>query len=434
MIDFLNFVCYPDLLFSTPLETVQVEQKTYPVSQHKLPIDQIDPDALYVLEKLRAAGYIAYLVGGSVRDLLLGQKPKDYDISTSAEPEQIKRVFRNCILIGRRFRLAHIRFGKKVIEVSTFRSGDNETDLLIIRDNVWGSPEEDVKRRDFTINGLFYDSATQEIIDYVGGYPDIEKRYLRTIGQPYIRFRQDPVRMIRLLKFQARFGFEVDPAVHVALLECRAEIMKSSSARIQEELLRMLESSSSQAFFRLMTEHGILHLMTPVLGEFLESSNGEEIYSYLQEVDTTFHEPPRPLLDRSILLASLVYPVLQKRIQDRFIDREKHPHLGDIFNEVNDQIDEIFHPFFQIPRRLRVSLTSILTGQYRLTPIDKKKQRRLRVPNDPEFHKALQFLEIRACLEPGLKLFYDEWKTIVATPQASDAPRRRRRRKRSPKG
>ena len=158
--------------------------KFYPFDTHKLPLEKIDPDALYVMEKLRLNGYIAYLVGGGVRDLLLGHKPKDFDISTSAEPEQIRHLFRNCILIGRRFRLAHIRFGKKIIEVSTFRSGDNETDALILRDNKWGSPEEDVLRRDFTINGLFYDSATQEVIDYVDGYADVQKQLLRTVGQP----------------------------------------------------------------------------------------------------------------------------------------------------------------------------------------------------------------------------------------------------------
>lgn len=213
-----------------------MSQKNYPFEEHQLPHSKVDSDALYVMEKLRSNGHTAFLVGGSVRDLLLNKKPKDFDISTSAEPEEIKQLFRNCILIGRRFRLAHIRFGKKILEVSTFRSGDPETDELIIRDNKWGTPEQDVLRRDFTINGLFYDPSTQMIIDYVGGYPDLQKKVLRTIGQSFIRFRQDPVRMLRLLKFQARFGFDVDPAARVALLECRQEIVKSSPARIQEEL------------------------------------------------------------------------------------------------------------------------------------------------------------------------------------------------------
>ncbi len=408
-----------------------MEQKIYPVEEHNLPINKIDPDALYVMEKLRSAGFTAYLVGGSVRDLLLDQKPKDFDISTSAEPEQIKKLFRNCILIGRRFRLAHIRFGQKVIEVATFRSGDTETDTLIVRDNKWGTPEQDVLRRDFTINGLFYDPSTQTIIDYVGGYPDIQKKVLRTIGQPFIRFRQDPVRMLRLIKFQARFGLDVDPPARIALLECRSEIVKSSPVRIQEELLRMLESSASEAFFRLMTEHGMLHLLMPVLGEYLESSEGEEVYPYLKEIDTTFHAPPNIPLDRSILLASLVFPLLQKRFQIRYVDRERVPHLGEIYNEVHNQIDEIFHPFFHIPRRIRGTLASILTAQYRLTPLEKKKNRRIRVPNDPDFPKALKFLELRCCIEPALQKTFEEWQAATTSTDAPVQRKRRRRRKTS---
>ncbi len=403
--------------------------KNYPFEVHQLAINKIDPDALYVMEKLRAHGHTAYLVGGSVRDLLLEKKPKDFDISTSAEPEQIKQIFRNCILIGRRFRLAHIRFGKKVLEVSTFRSGDNERDELIIRDNVWGNPEEDVRRRDFTINGLFYDPATQMIIDYVGGYPDLQKKILRTIGQPFIRFRQDPVRMLRLLKFQARFGFEVDSAARIALLECRQEIVKSSPARIQEELLRMLESGAAESFFRLMTEHGLLHLMMPAFGEFMESAQGEGVLSYLKEIDTTFHEPPHPLLPRPVLLSCLAFPLMEKRIQTRYSDRERLPHLGEIAKEANEQIHEIFLPFFHLSRRIKGSMISILTSQYRITPLEKKKGRRIRIPNDPEFFNALKFFEVRCALEPSLQTIWEEWSAAVQAPAAQMPPRRRRRRR-----
>ncbi len=407
-----------------------MEQKTYPFEQHGLSVKQVDLDALYVMEKLRASGFTAYLVGGSVRDLLLHQKPKDFDISTSAEPEEIRKIFRNCILIGRRFRLAHIRFGKKTLEVSTFRSGLIESDELILRDNVWGSPEEDAMRRDFTINGLFYDPATQEIIDYVEGYPDLQKKLLRSIGQPYLRFKQDPVRMLRLLKFQARFGFEVDPTSQIALLECRAEIVKSAPARVLEELLRMLESGASEQFFRLMTDHGLLHLMMPAFGEFMESSNGEDVLSYLKEIDTTFHETRRSKPDRSALLACLIFPILEKRIDTRFASREKIPHLGEIYSEVQDQIDEVFRPFLQLPRRLRISLASILTSQYRLTPLDKKKKQRVRIPNDPDFSNALKFFEIRACLQPALQQTWEEWNEVCPPMDAHPhEPRRRRRRR-----
>ncbi|MBI2742567.1 MAG: polynucleotide adenylyltransferase PcnB [Chlamydiales bacterium] len=409
-----------------------MKQKIYPIEEHGLPIDQIDRDALYVMEKLQSAGYIAYLVGGSVRDLLLRKTPKDFDISTSAEPEEIKKLFRNCILIGRRFRLAHVRFGKKVVEVATFRSGDLESTDLVIRDNKWGSEEEDVMRRDFTINGLFYDPSTQTIIDYVGGYPDALRKYLRTIGQPFVRFKQDPVRMIRLLKFQARFGLEIDPDARIALLECRHEILKSSSARVLEELLRMLELGSACSFFRLMTEHGLLQLMMPALAEFLEKDEGEEIYDFLQEVDSTFHEPPLPILERPVLVSCLLFPIFQRRLLTRYEDRGRHPHLGEILFEANDLIDEVFSTFFHISRRLKVGISSVLTAQFRLTPFEKKRGKHLRVPNDPDFPLALKFLEVRAALEPGLQKVVEDWNLALTSPQLP--PKKRRRRKKSKSG
>lgn len=226
-----------------------MQPKIYSVSEHVIDQSLIDPDALLTINKLREAGHTAYLVGGGVRDLLLKRAPKDFDISTSALPEQVKQVFhRNCILIGRRFRLAHVRFGHKILEVSTFRSGENDSDL-ILQDNKWGSAQEDVLRRDFTINGLYYDPSNHTIIDYVGGWEDIQKNMLRTIGDPYIRFKQDPVRMIRLLKFRARFGLDIDMESRKALVNCRDEIVKSSPARVLEEIFRMLESGASAPFF-----------------------------------------------------------------------------------------------------------------------------------------------------------------------------------------
>ena len=184
-----------------------MKPRIYSKEEHNIDVNQIDPEVLYILEKLRKADYVAYLVGGGVRDLLLNQKPKDFDVSTSAKPEEIRALFSSAVLIGKRFRLAHIRFGRKVIEVSTFRAGDIENEQLITEDNIWGDAKQDVLRRDFTINGLFYDSEKEQLIDYVGGYLDIQKRYLRVIGNPCLRFKQDPVRMIRCLKFQARYHF-----------------------------------------------------------------------------------------------------------------------------------------------------------------------------------------------------------------------------------
>src|SRR5512135_664782 len=201
-----------------------VEPLVIPRSEHPISRRNIDPDALRVLYRLKEAGFTAYLVGGSVRDLLLGRRPKDFDLGTSAHPYQVKRLFRNCFIIGRRFRLAHVKFGQKVIEVATFRrqvpAGEAEEaapaaapleqdapgappgrDLLIHRDNTFGTPEEDAFRRDFTINALAYDIATFSIIDYVGGLEDLRAKVVRSIGDPDERYREDPVRMLRAIAF-----------------------------------------------------------------------------------------------------------------------------------------------------------------------------------------------------------------------------------------
>lgn len=415
-----------------------MDQKVIPFETHQLPIQKVDVHALYVMEKLKQAGFVAYLVGGSVRDLLLNRVPKDYDISTSAKPEEIKKLFNNCILIGRRFRLAHVRFGKKILEVSTFRAGDPENEELILRDNVWGYPEEDALRRDFTINGLFYDPSNQTIIDYVGGYADIEKKLIRTIGQPFIRFKQDPVRMLRLLKFQARFGFDVDPDAHIALVECREEIVKSSPARIVEEMLRMLESGASRSFIELLTHHGLMNHLLPEIANFIEKEKESDlIYSFLQEIDSIFLDPTVENLDRSVLLSSLTYPLLEKRLKTQYLDREHIPHLGQVQELIRDLITEMYEGFFMVPRRLRISVNNILMGQYRFTPLQKKKGLRKRVPKDSDFPLSLKFLNLRACLEPGLKQIYDEWyESYASMPREEESsparkPRRRRRSRRS---
>lgn len=411
-----------------------MEQVVIPVETHKLPIDKVDSHALYVMEKLQHAGFVAYLVGGSVRDLLLGRRPKDYDISTSAKPEEIKKLFRNCILIGRRFRLAHIRFGKKILEVSTFRRGDPDKEELILQDNQWGYPEEDVLRRDFTINGLFYDPSNETIIDYVGGFEDTKKKYLRTIGQPFVRFKQDPVRMLRLLKFQARFGFEVDPEAHIALVECKEEIVKSAPARVLEEILRMLESGASKHFIELLNHHGMMQHLLPEVAHFIEKDEmGGEIYSYLEEVDNIFKDPTEVKLDRAVLLSSLAYPLLQHRLDLHFLSREKIPHLGQIERHTRDLIHEVFDGFFLVPRRLKVGVNNVLTGQYRLTPLHKKKMRK-RIPRGSDFDLALKFLGLRTCLEPGLQSLYEEWSELYeSTSYGKEEERPKRRGRRRPR-
>lgn len=235
--------------------------------------DGIDPDADRVVRKLTRAGYKAYLVGGCVRDLLIGRTPKDFDVATSATPNEIKATFRNSRIIGRRFRLAHVFFGSKIVETSTFRANprdEDDHDLLIRRDNVFGTETEDARRRDFTINGLFYDVEREEVIDHVGGLADLEARLIRTIGDPDIRFQEDPVRMLRAIKFAARIGFGFEPATWRALLRWRSEISKCAPPRLLEEVHRLLRGGAARRSFELLVETGVLAVLSPYLAGLLE--------------------------------------------------------------------------------------------------------------------------------------------------------------------
>jgi len=400
-----------------------VQPTIYSAAAHHVRQENIDRDALYIIEKLTQAGYLCYLVGGSVRDLLMGHTPKDFDISTSARPDEIKRLFRNCLLIGRRFRLAHIRFGRKIIEVSTFRAGDTEEDNLIIRDNCWGTAEQDVLRRDFTLNGLFYSPLDDTVIDYVDGYRDLKHRLMRTIGNPNVRFKQDPVRMLRLLKFRARFGFAMDPDTSQALIECRAEIQKSSPARLLEELLKMLESGASAPFFRLMAGSGLLACLIPSLAGFLGSHEGSKIYALLEQTDQFILKNRRRLPDRAVLVANLLYPMLEARVKKALL--QGSIELRDIASLTHQLLDEILlNDVPAIPKKLRATLTFVLNTQFRLSPLEEKRPLRSRIIHHPEFPFAYQFFLIRAALDPSLETNVTHWEEWIA---ASLQPRRKRR-------
>jgi len=254
--------------------------------QHTVSRKAIDPDALKVLYRLKSGGYVAYLVGGGVRDLLLGRKPKDFDIGTSAHPQQVKKLFRNCFIIGRRFRLCHIRFGRKVVECSTFRkqAEPEQGDTLIRRDNTFGTPEEDAFRRDFTVNALFYDIATFSVIDYVDGLEDLENRVIRTIGDPAVRFREDPVRMLRAAALAARLGFTIDRDTAEAIRFLRGEIVKSSPARILDELYKVLRHGASRKTFQLLHDLGLLAYLLPEAARAIDG-DGERLLGSLSRLD-----------------------------------------------------------------------------------------------------------------------------------------------------
>lgn len=404
--------------------------KIYSSRRHRIPVDRIDPDALKVMATLRKAGYLAYLVGGSVRDLLIGRTPKDYDISTSAKPEEIKSLFRNCLLIGRRFRLAHIRMNKKVFEVSTFRSGDLSNQDLILRDNQWGSPEEDALRRDFTINGLFYNPEDNTVIDYVNAWEDIQKGVLKSIGNACTRFKQDPVRMLRLIKFKARFKFDLEESTEKALKTCKKEILKSSPARVLEEILRMLESGYAAEMFHLLYQQGLIQILLPSIGKFLKTADGTKIFNLLDSADRLVPvETGQTPNSRAVLFACLLYPILDQRIQTEYLSQDQAVSLGTIQKEIEAIIQEIVNSFFLFPKKLRSSITFILLTQYRLTPLQDKKRTRLhRLMKNCDFSLALKMLKMRAYINPEYKSAYNRWKKNYFLSSKEDSNRKHKKK------
>lgn len=344
--------------------------------------DRVDPDAAKVVKRLVRSGHLAYLVGGGVRDLLLGQKPKDFDIATSARPHEVRALFRNCRVIGRRFRLAHVLFsGGKIIEVATFRRDprdddpavdhvedgdtmrlvpqrkqvDEQADLLIRHDNAFGEPHEDALRRDFTINGLFYDLERDEVIDYVGGVLDVRAHTVRTIGDPAIRFREDPIRILRAVKFCARLDLGIDPEMYDAMIDQRQTVSRASPPRTFEEILRLLRSGAAHRAFYLLWDTGLLSVMLPELAAYLDDMGEQRdvVWRRLMAVDKRVATGALP--GDAILLSSL----LQSPAEE-YMEGEKDPALA------FDAFVEDLAQRFTVPRRIRERMRILLSVQKRL--------------------------------------------------------------------
>lgn len=265
----------------------------------------IDLNALWVIKRLRAKNYEAYLTGGCVRDLLLGRTPKDFDVATNAKPEEVRQIFRNSRLIGRRFLLAHVFFpGNKIVETATFRANpldiqeDLPEDLFVTQDNVYGNIEEDARRRDLTINGLFYDPIEGKVLDFVGGRADLETRSIRTIGDPDIRFQEDPVRILRAIKFASRLGFQIEENTFLAMKKHVPEIPRCAPARLQEEFVRLLTSGHALEAFLLCKTSGILDVFMPELTQ--------DFLKMLQAVDAAIERDVD--LSTAVAFAALLLP------------------------------------------------------------------------------------------------------------------------------
>ena len=409
---------------------------------HSLSRSQIDPDALKVLYRLHQNSYVAYLVGGSVRDLLLGRRPKDFDIGTSAHPYQVKRLFKNCWVIGRRFRLAHVRFGMKTIEVATFRRKVTAEELaaaeeaaaelretpeegnagpgLIHRENTFGTPEEDAFRRDFTINALFYDIGTFSIIDYTGGLEDLRAGIVRSIGDPAERFHEDPVRMLRAIAMAARLGFTIDAPIDNAIGNGRAEIARSAPARLIEEFYKLLRSGASEQAFRMMAER---RLLEPIAHD-LQKGAGDRLWQSLAAVDAyrKRHEDTPDTLSNAILLGSLLVPLGMSGHprQPAGTELEKEPRLTLGMLPLARRDVERFRQIMGLQRRLLDA---------RLSP----RARRAMMHRGP-FREALTWLAIHGQAPEAVEHWrgFIEASGVASSEQdgAEEFPRPRRRRRR----
>ena len=424
-----------------------------PRAEHPISRTQIDPDALRVLYRLHQHNHLAYLVGGSVRDLLLGRRPKDFDIGTSAHPYQVKKLFRNCWIIGRRFRLAHIRYGTKTIEVATFRRQLSAEELaafdsqppnpavpadghhrddhahLVHRDNTFGTPEEDAYRRDFTVNALFYDIASFSIIDYTGGLQDLKARVMRCIGDPAERFQDDSVRMLRAVAMAARLDFSIDPPIDAAIAAHCGEIDRSAPSRLIEEFYKLLRAGASERAFRMLAERRLLDPIAPQL----QSGCGDALWRSLSALDAyrkRFEDTPATLTN-AVLLGSLLVPLGSGA---SLLLRAPSVPRGERRKEPAQSLG-----ILPLARRDVERLGHILSLQRRLTDMNLSPRARRALMHRGPFQEALTWLEIHGQAPDAL----EHWRGFVEaagtfegeTEEAGLPPakrRRRRRRRRSP--
>lgn len=343
----------------------------------KLDHSRIDPDAQKVIQRLTRHGFQAYLVGGCVRDLLLDRHPKDFDIATSARPEEVRRLFRNSRVIGRRFRLVHVFFGRgKVIEVATFRrnptglhdalengngngNGCDDVDLLIRNDNSFGEAHEDALRRDFTINALFYDFERRQVLDWAEGMKDLERRTIRTIGDPETRFREDPVRILRAIKFAARLDFGIEPEVYDAMAVTRDSLARAARPRLFEEILRLLRGGAAHRSLWLAWEVGALSVLLPELSAFLDDDSEIEgpaahAFRSLGEIDRRTQQRGAPL-DDIVLFTTLLLEPLEEACENQ---RDRVAAAYDFLDPIIDRL--------AVPRRMTDAIRRILAAMPRM--------------------------------------------------------------------
>jgi poly(A) polymerase len=409
--------------------------------KHGLARDALSTSAARVCAVLREAGFSAYVVGGAVRDLLLGIVPKDFDVATDARPEQIKPLFRRALIIGRRFRLVHVMMGGDTVEVSTFRTADPETAEKdehgrVLRDNVFGSQEEDARRRDFTINALYFDPATEEVVDFHGGLADLRKRTLRMIGDPETRYREDPVRMLRAVRLAGKLALTIDPATREPIRRLAPLIERVPPARLFDEMLKLLLSGHASACLRQLREVGLQKGLLPLLDVILEQPLGERFVTLALAQTDERVLTERPVSPAFLFAALLWHEVLAASKARRSRGEKPLPALENAMDEVL----ETQSAKLAITRKLTATIREVWTMQPRFEL--RSGSRAYRLLESPRFRMAYDFLALRAAsgevpaeLEAWWRAFQGadaEARKAMLLPETGAPKRRRRRRKKPP--
>ncbi|MEZ5591079.1 MAG: polynucleotide adenylyltransferase PcnB [Gammaproteobacteria bacterium] len=430
----------------------QQQPLVIPRADHTVSRSNISSGALKVLYRLHNAGYRACLVGGGVRDILLGREPKDFDVGTNATPEEIRKLFRNCRLIGRRFRLAHVQFGGEIIEVATFRAlngpdpglepedSDDSAPVeagLIRSDNVYGTIEEDAQRRDFTVNALYYDIADFSLLDYAGGLDDLQTGIIRVIGDPEVRYREDPVRMLRAVRFAAKLGFRLHPDTEAPIHKLAHLLRQVPSARLFDEILKLFISGYATQTFELLRLYGLFRHLMPLTERCLRKLQAgfprTLLIRALNNTDQRVLEnkPVTP----AFLYAALLWAPLCDRIE---ILKERGLSPQEALHQAADELIEQQNKHTSLPRRFSVPMREIWALQNRFERRSGK--RAMAFLTHPRFRAAYDFMLLRAEAGEPVAELAQWWSEVQTLPEAEQAnafsapkdPSRRRPRKRRP--
>jgi poly(A) polymerase len=417
-----------------------------PRSEHGISRSNVSENALKVLYRLRKSGYMAFLVGGGVRDLLLGLRPKDFDIATDAHPEDIRKLFRNSRLIGRRFRLAHVRFGRDIVEVATFRAGGNSSgddqqhsdSGRILRDNVYGSIEDDIWRRDFTVNALYYNIADFSVWDYTGGMDDLRTKTLRLIDDPWVRYREDPVRMLRAARFAAKLGFTIAPETAAPIRDLAPLLADVPAARLFDETLKLFQSGYAQKSFDILVEYDLLTYLFPSAASLIRGSEGSTVADFIRKglANTDSRVAEEKSITPMFLYAVFLWPGVS-RLADKLAGdqnaREYEAMQEAMFRIVAEQTART-----SVPKRFSMPMKEILGLQRRFS--NRKGVRALKLLEHKRFRAAYDFLLLRShCgeVEPELAEWWTEVQELDESKQreAFDVGgQRQRQRKRRGRG